>query len=463
MAMNVLERIFGDKKLSNDEIINNQLQLLLEKDSYIRQLITKVVEDGIIESDVKTFLKDTEFFETYAIIGKFIIDKVTKHENIPSIEYLEKSYRFIPSDTTMSQKELGDILRQIYIKENTTKEWQKYQESFGLGILDGYKKFIDKMQKLFMKIEPLKLSSSQDEEEIIKDLEDIQDETGRIFFGLEGIDDYEMQKGHLIGFLGGTGSGKSYLLQKLTAMGVLADYKCLHFCLELQRKVFWKRFFTAIGWIKDSDFRKVNKDGTFFLNGEKKRFFAEKLSKYKFFLSTLDKEGAEVDLAKIEKAIQVTQPEIVFIDHIQHISGNWNPLESDIAQKLSQFAIIYNCLIIVSVQTNDEGSSSPTPPEFKHIEKCKNIKNPCDLFVGLKGLPMALENQMKIEFITRKSRHGKWLKFNYWCNVDTGSWTFQGSESFTPKLNEVSEGDDDAYGNKTSFGRFRKKEVYTND
>lgn len=453
--MSILDKVFGnERKLNNDEIINNQLQLLAEKDSYIRQLITKVVQDGVINPDIKVFLKDKDFFETYAIIGNHILKKVAQREDIPSIEYLEKSYRFIPKDSTMTQQELGDILKQIYIKEHTTLEWQKYQDSFGMGILDGYRKFIDKMQKLFMKIEPLKLSSSQDEDEIIQDLEDIQDEKDRIYFGLEGIDDYENMRGHLIGFLGGTGSGKSYFLQKLTAMGVLAEYNCLHFCLELQRKVFWRRFFTAIGWIKDSDFRRMNSDGTFFLNREKKRYFAEKLSKYKFHLSTLDKEGSEVDLAKIEKAIQVTKPDVVFIDHVQHIEGNWNPMESDIAQKLSQFAIIYNCLIIMSVQTNDEGSNLPTPPEFKHIEKCKNIKNPCDLFVGLKGLPMSQANTMRIEFVTRKSRHGKWLKFIYWCNVDTGVWTFQGSENFIPKLNEVYEGDkDDEYISKAPLGK----------
>lgn len=399
------------------------------KKKLFKELLFNIVKEQKLNTDFKKYLKEDLFLEQYSDLFKNISDKFTNDERI-SEQFINENYGILLEKSDKTQTEIIEQINNIYMSESLNREMGIFQKDKTNNFMKAYNKLTQAMNLLKLKMEKVSYLSLSNEEALEQIFEKMVDGSNAIEFGMKGIDDLKPEKGQVVAFLGATGSGKSVVLQKLHAL-VMSKYKVAHFSLELSELSVMKRLIGALGWfpsksldlIEPSRSRQIIKK------------FRDYSNKYEQLIITVEK--GKVDLAKIEKILSQEKPDIVFIDYVQKINEEFDPNSSKatVTQTLNEFAVKYNVLIIIAIQTNDAGrnikDNDKDPhadvPHLTHIARMKSIADDCTFVVGVASKKRLInKEQSEIKFITRKHRNDFWCNFTYHANINIGQWELAG-------------------------------------
>lgn len=384
---------------------------------------------------MRTIIKDpksNDIIGQYQPVFNEIESRVTAYTSLPTLELLNAKYGFVPLSTKMNVEDLASIFKSNYVDHKLQEGLLNYQTQYRNGNVTAIKDLINSLQNLLINHEEANALSFEDDfNEIYNMQSKLQGNKNVIKVGFTGLDELELQRGYLLGILAGTGSGKSLVVQKHNALACLAGYKTLHLSIELQSEVFWSRWWTLLGYAENDCFFQEDEKGTPLFTDQMKDHCmntfkqALKSSGGSFNLSTIDIEKDRINLVKVEKFLIKYKPDILYLDYVQLLDENFDPMTSKVGKELAKLAKLHNCLIIMSLQTNDAGSGLESPPKFEHIALCKNLKDDCDDFVAVKGKkPFIGAKVMTMEFVSRKERHGNAQHFSYHVDLTSGSWTY---------------------------------------
>ncbi len=404
-----------------------------KKNNLFKQLISKAVREQRLHPDFKKLMNESVFLDKYREIFQNLIDKF-KNDEIVTESFIVEHFGIVPQNVEKTQLEIVEQIDEIFFSEKFNDGIKTYQEESSTGFKFAYKKLVDSMNHIRTKLEKIFSLSLWDEDALESIYNKMTDGSNLIQFGMEGFDELRPERGQLVGFLGGTGSGKSIVLQRLNAMAIKKNYKCVHFTLELNEVLFLKRLISALGWYS---FKMME-----FMTWEQ---FKQIIKRFKRHAkqTIVSVEKGRVNLAKIEKVILQEKPDIVFIDYIQLINEDFDPMSSkaSVSQLLNELAIRYNCLIVVAIQTNDAGRGEETgskydekkkdePPFLTHIKKMKGLADDMTFVVAVKMKKCEYDFKLSImDFVTRKHRNDFWTTFQYKNNLNTGDWELQNCES----------------------------------
>jgi len=410
-----------------------------------KELIGKILVDESIDASFSKYLNENHFLGDYNDLFKNIFSKVHEQKEI-SEQFLVETYGIIPINSDKNQHEIIEQLDDIYFEESLNDAHRKFEEEKANGINGAYKKFVDRINQIKLKLEKVSLLSLHDEDSLEKIYQKMTDETNKITFGMDGFDDLVPERGQLVAFLGGTGSGKSIVLQKLTASALEKNYKVCHFSLELSEVLFMKRLISALGWFPYKN-----------LISASWYQFRDFIRKFRDFNSpkivTIEK--GRVNVAKVEKVVQIEKPDVVFIDYIQIMNEDFDPMSSkaSVSQQLNELAIKYNCLVVIGIQTNDEGRRVSTNdkgdglPELGHIKKMKAIADDCTFVVSLASERSVADPRFSnLKFKTRKHRNDFFVNFTYRSNLNIGKWELVDIEKGTPSCGQKKDEETSMFG-----------------
>ncbi len=385
----------------------------LKKDSLIRNMVTKVIEEGNIESSLKTFFYKKDFLGNfYPMI--YDLNKRFAENSIPSLQFMKTKHKLLPEYSDLTQHDISELLKEIFIQEMFTVEYLKNTASIKSGNIPDLKKFLEYCSSLLVEIENVQMCSFADQDDIERTLNQIRDRSDIQTFGnLKAFNALEMRNKQLVAILAASGSGKSLVLEKLHAES--KDDIVLHFSLELPKSLFLRRIFVALGWIPDDQIE--------FISDEQVRYYSRKMAKEfpTWHYTCLDTESSIINCSKVEKMIKYYRSKYgndkgikVIIDYAQLLEENFDALTCRVNKHLHDIAVKTNSLIIEGLQANDEASKYEHPAETSMISFVKSLKNDCDIIQSFKGMNLEEEShKTMLVSKTKKHRMGKSVNFTY--------------------------------------------------
>lgn len=126
-------------------------------------------------------------------------------------------------------------------------------------------------------------------------------------------------------------------------------------------------------------------------------------------------EGGRMSLSRLRMAIEVTKPDIIFVDFIQRFTPpNYNISKasyiSDVANDLKSIAMERKVVVIAASQLNREvekGGKEDTEPRLDHLKESGGIEEAADVVLLLKAKDdIPGENFRRIKVYIRKNRNG---------------------------------------------------------
>lgn len=412
---------------------------LNKKKNLIIQALTKIIEDKDINSSLKKILLEEKFNQQLYSISKEII-KRTNEKNVPSLAYLKEKYHFYPLNTEKTQHDLYEQLKATYLDEKLKLAfYQKMNDPSSFEDTKKLRSFYEESISLISELEEVEMACFGDERRIGDNLEKLRSKANNVYFGAMRPFNYlSMKTGQLIGVLGASGHGKSWTLQKLHAES--REDVVLHFSLELSEAEFLKRIYLCLGWITEDMIENLNEIQLDKLKRKIARTFPD------WYYLCLDTDSSIINLSKIEKLIKYYRkiyPDRVikvFIDYVQLLEENFDPMNCRVNKYLHDMAVRYNVCIIEGIQANDEGTKYASgyvgkngehnegrPPELSHIAMAKALKCDCDIIISQrsKNLEHSEDQETMLEYETKKHRNNKAVAFKYMINtsqINQDSW-----------------------------------------
>lgn len=397
-------------KNKNDESTSD------EKDLLIRRLITKICE----VKETVDIRFDKEFLGNHAMLIKKINNR---RKDIPSIEYLQDTYKFKPEYTDYTLTDLVESINLLFCTHKTNiilKEFltgRKNNTDLGDSIesLDWVDKQLRKVRGCISKSSSVDVANETDkvEDEYRKLIESIT----FIPTGIKEVDEHcKPSCGSLLMLVGATGSGKSLLmsLMQKTANeeGIPSIYVSLEMSLVevLSRLMVFKKICT---------FDELNSGK---ITPEKYREFAEQLKKTETHILTRTTES-KINLATIERYIQEIKPKVVFLDYmtlLQDADFSWNA-ESPISAELKRLALQYNVLIVTALQADTASLTSGDVPDLHNVRGNKGFSYDANIVIGFASERKILDpDTFRFRFSIRKNRNGPIIDFLYEINPVNG-------------------------------------------
>lgn len=406
-----------------------------KKITLFKQMIYKVIEEQNLNNDFKSLISERDFLSKYYDVFQNISKKTAERESI-SEEFINEQFGIVSEYTEKSQLEISEQLHDLYATHSMNKEMTKFQMDRNKGFMFAYSKFTSALNLLKLKLEKISFFSVKNDPHELKDVIDsFTDTTNIIHLDLEGFDDLILEKGTVVGFLASTGSGKSAVVQFLHAK-MVDKYKVAHFSLELSKKLLMKRMIGSLGIYPMKELNNIT-------TSEKEKIYRRfsKFQKDQLFITV---QHGKINLDKIEKVIIQEEPEVVIIDYVQKLNEKFDPNSSEatVTQILNEFAVKYNVLIIITIQTNDSGRDIKSKdenelddiPTASHIARMKSIADDLTTLVALKSKKrMSKQNLTEFTFVTRKTRNDNYCSFSYLADVNIGEWELYGSVDMNAK------------------------------
>ena len=388
-----------------------------KKNKLLRMMVTKVVNDGEIKPELKAFFGKQSFLADYYPICHNVHLRF-EDNNAPSLTYMKEKYSFIPEATDMNQRDISELLKEVFIQESITMKMLKDIGSFKNSDIGKLKQFLQEADDILVEMENVQMCSFSDTERMTKVFDRIKDRSDIVTFGnLEAFNRLEMRKKQLVGILAASGCGKSLVLEKLHAVSV--NDIVLHFSLELPEDLFIRRIIVALGWVSDDRIEYISK--------KQIMYYVQKLKdEFPYWHYTcVDTDSAIMNVNKIEKMIKYYKSKYakeiasgkvfkVFIDYLQILDEQLDPMNCRIADNLHKIAAKNDVCIIVGLQANDEASKYGKPAETSHISFVKSLKNGFDIIQSFYGVNVIGEDGLtKMFSSTKKHRNGKFTEFVY--------------------------------------------------
>lgn len=393
------------------------------KDVLLRQMITKVCEQGKIEPALKKFFNESHFLGNYALVCQNILDRYNDG-NMPSLAFIRNRYRIRESVTEMNQVDISEALRIIYLKEVFALKYAENLKSIEHGEMTEIKSFIQYLQDTIIKMENVEMANFSDIERMRRVMFDITDESNVQRFGrLTGFNALKMRPKMVVGILAASENAKSLTMQKLHAES--KDSIVLHFSLELSEAMFIERMISALGWIKSSQIRKLS-------NSEIEHYVKRLATEFpRWHYTCLDTDSGIINVAKIENRIKYyrtiygdDEPIRVFIDYVQLLEENFDANTCRVNKQIHDIAVRYNVLIIEGLQGNDEASRYEHCPETSMIAFVRSLKNDCDIIQSQK-VEKSLDGKTYIRSTSKKHRGQSPVSFSYIVDPEAEGQTWK--------------------------------------
>ena len=410
------------------------------KNQLLNMMFTKVIEEREIKPELKKFFDKNNFLDNkYPMAHN--LKKRFEDNNIPTFEYMEEKYSFIPEHTEMTQYDIAELIKEIYVKQSVTLNIINNLQDFKVADMNKMKKVLESCNDTLVEMENFSMASFGDSDRIKNALKRVRDKTDCVRWGnLEGFNRLELRTKMTLGILAASGSGKSLVLEKLHAES--KDDIVLHFSLELSEDMFIRRMIVALGWVADDDVE--------YLSDQMIEHYATKMKRSfpYWHYTTVDTDSSKVNLNKIEKMVKYFivkyKNELesgrqmkVFLDYMQILDEPLDPMNCRLSDAFHTMAVKYNFLGIVGLQGNDKATEYEKPAETSMIAFVKSLKNGFDVIQSFKAQNIIEQPNITIlNSETKKHRTGKFCNFAY--NIDhnkTGSenWKLIGKLKDTTK------------------------------
>lgn len=414
------------------------------KNELINMMLTRVIQDKEIKPELKKFFDKTVF-----LANKYPIAHNLKlrfeDNNIPTFEYMEQKYSFYPSHTEMSQYDISELIKELYIQETIVLTLMKNLNEFKSGNLNKMNSFLDEAKDTLTEMENVNMASFSDEGRIKRSLKRIGDKTDCVNWGkLEAFNRLELRTKMTFGILAGSGLGKSIVMEALHANS--QDDIVLHFSLELPEDLFLRRIFVALGWVSDDQIE--------YLTDAQINHYAKKFkdSFPYWHYTTVDTDSAKINVNKVEnmikyyrvkyaKELQQGKKMKVFIDYLQIMDEQLDPMNCRISDRLHSIAVQYDVCMVIGLQANDEATKYGKPAETSMIAFVKSLKNGFDVIQSFYAQNIIENPNITIlNSETKKHRTGKFCNFAYKIDhhkTGAGNWQLMGKlkDKPNPKLN----------------------------
>ena len=422
-------------------LVDNNINV---KNDLINKMFTKVIEEKEIKPELKKFFDKTQFLANKYPMANNIRLRF-EDNNIPTFEYMEQKYSFIPSHTSMSQYDISELLKELYIQETIVLGLMKNINEFKSGNIDKMTSFLDDSKGIITEMENINMASFSDKNRISNSLTRIGDKTDCVSWGkLEAFNRLEAKTKMTIGILAGSGLGKSLVMEALHANS--KDDIVLHFSLELPEDLFIRRIIVALGWVSDDDIEYLSKSQI--------KYYAEKMAKEfpYWHYTTVDTDSAKINVNKIEKMIKYYRTKYakelsegkkmkIFIDYLQIMDEQLDPMNCRISDRLHSIAVQYDVCMVIGLQANDEASKYGKPAETSMIAFVKSLKNGFDIIQSFYSTHIIESPNITIlNSETKKHRTGKFSNFCYTidhCKKGEDNWKLSSKlrEKVNPKIN----------------------------
>lgn len=393
----------------------------MSKDTLIRSLITKIVQEG----KVPELRFEDEFYEDYSKLMQKI---KSRKSNLPSLEYLEKTYGFEREETDQNVDDLIEQINKIYFRESAVKALGKFKQDALKN--DDYLSVLSDLQKNFTSIRGALTKTFVCD--VTNDVDAVMDERKRdrergslINLGFETYDIVSGTKtGDLVFVCGPTGRGKTTTMLKSLDNSIKNGYDSLFFSLEMSLVEVTNRLIAMQGKYTYTDL-KYDKIGD-----KEYREEVEKLKKTPAKIITRSNEG-RIDLATVERYIQEYGPKIVYIDYLtllDDVSFNWDASPSP-TKELKRMAGCYHCVIVVGLQADTATMGNDDIPDIVNIRGNKGWAFDCNTFIGVTSIRQKNDEAdkdhtiwLKMIYKVGKHRDGKCPAFAYKVAPDKGEW-----------------------------------------
>lgn len=394
------------------------------KSDLVRGLITKICE----EKKVPEIKFDRWFFSE----GDWkILEYLKSRKNdLPSIEFLEKTFKFKPSQSQLTVTDHMEVFNKLFVQESLSKIFEEVREAYGnegdsLDERDLIRQIKSRILTTDTMISFTNKTSLTDIETLLdgyKKWTELKDpvETGFDRFDAEA----PFRRNELVCLIGGTGGGKSATLQKMFATCIEKKVPASYFSLEMNETEVLSRIFPILerGAYKHSDFRyaKVGLSD-----------YEKLLKKWQGNYNIITrKTNIPIKISTIEAHLEEQTAkgkpvDVVFIDYLGLLDQDrsWNAEES-ISGQLKRLAIQYGCLIIFAVQADTATVSSKAMPSITSIAENKGIARDCDIVFALKSERANDKNNSLIidyTFLKRRS-DGGFIDVRYKVDINAGQW-----------------------------------------
>lgn len=400
------------------------------KDEVIEYMITRICQDGKM-GNFKTFFHSsaTEFLGEYIPHCSTIFKQFKKGESVTE-ELLKFKFDFTPKYTKMTTKEIALLLKEMYIKELCIKKYQENVKGIKSDNLDVTRKFLQESLDMLNTLEEIQMVSMGDKETTSSVLKKMRDRSDILTFGHHrAFNHMEMRLGQLVGVLGASGGGKSYMLQKLHVES--KQEVVLHFSLELNQLLWLRRMMVAYGLVADDQIE--------FITDKQIEHFSEYLSENypHWYYTCQDTDSGKINIGKIEKMIKFYKAKHpdkkmkVFIDYVQLLDENFDANSCRVGDDLHKLAVKNNVLIVTGLQGDNDATKYGKPAETSMIAFVKSLKNGFDIIFSVWSTQMeALPHQILMQGVIKKHRMGKFLDFTFLVDTKlTGkdNWVQKGS------------------------------------
>lgn len=435
--------------------MESQLQTLQQdkKERLLKELLFKVVEEQRVDVDFKIFNKYPKFLgSVYDYAFQSVREKTYMKKGITT-DFLSEHFGLVPEETQKMQHEIIDQLKSMFHEEKVNDALKTYNENLQKGIPNAFHLMNKALREVEVSMEKVRGLNTDDDDAMDALHESIVAGIDYINFGdntTEGQDilawnELELSKGQLVAILAPTKHGKSFTLEHLHALLLKQRYKVAHASYEMPRKDFFPRLYSQLGWYPLNSFKTVAMP---ILNGFKDKM--KKLFLPQFIQTQEDGRG---DLVKIEKILDTFRPDVLILDYFFNLNESFDAISTKVARDLKTLAVMYNCLIITALNTNDEGRKTDEPPEITHIKWCKTIADDFDKIISMYSkVDPSNPSIRRTEYVSKLIRQDKWVNWRVIEDRNIGEYMlrdcwvngvnkYQESYYTPPEMNNIPEKD----------------------
>lgn len=385
------------------------------KDNLLRALVTKICETKEYV-DVRW---DKDFFENNYLIYKKINDRKS---DIPSLQFLEDTYKFAPYKTEYTLTDIVERLHQYYYYEKSNAVFKRIINERKNTIDVDPIVDLDNLNKEFGRIRSQITNAhvidvANEPEKVADEYRKLIESVTIIPTGIYWLDEVVAPKcGSFLMLIGVTGAGKSLLMTYMQKTANDHEIPSLYISLEMTLIEQVNRLLALKG-ICTSEELMANT-----LTPEEYQGYVEQLKASNTHILTRTTES-RINLQTIERYISELKPRVVFLDYmtlLQDADFAWNS-ENPVSAELKRIALQYDCLMVTAIQADTSAMTSGDVPDLHNARGNKGFSHDANAVVGFASSRYQTDPEwFRFSFSVRKNRNGGLMDFIYKINPNKG-------------------------------------------
>lgn len=391
------------------------------KDELLRALITNICKTEQ--------LPDKKYPNSF--YGKFVplFEKIIERkDDVPSLEYIIGRYKFEPFETKLKINDILERLDAQYLHEKVGEMFEAYMDERKknnncvevISIVDTMAAELKRVTMVTGGASTIDISSEK--ERMLEAYKKLQEAGPPVRSGLDKLDEVTpIRRGELVIVMGGTGGGKSILLNKMFCTNIEDENAALQFSLELPLVQVQNRMLAGL---RKFPYQAL-KQGKVQIEEYEKALNEIRSHAY---ISTRQNVRGRINADTIEHHIDKIKSsgvdlKVVYLDYYSlfDVDTSWDAGES-FTGRLKQIALQHDVAIVLAAQVDTESLKGGGMPQLHSAARNKGIVNDADVVIGLLGQAVAGHRVMRVDYEVLKSRDGGFPKFSYEIDVNKGEW-----------------------------------------